>query len=142
MADLHGRPELYSDMGPLAVGARLSCVMLVIAIVGASLIPPTVVPRFLGSLHLEHFAAFYLLALATAAASPRTQLRKILVWLVGFAVVLEAVRVLIGARSMSSIENLFADIGGMWSALVPIVIGRFRGMFAQRRTVASTEAAQ
>jgi ribose/xylose/arabinose/galactoside ABC-type transport system permease subunit len=122
----------YPDTGPLAVGARLAFALLILGIAGASLIPPGIVPRFLGSLHLEHFAAFYLLALATAAACPRTQLRKILVTLMGFAIVLELMRVFVGARPVSSMEDLFADIGGMWSALIPIVIGRFRLMFAPR----------
>ena len=132
MADLTQPKPYYPDTGPLAVVARLAFALLVLGIAGGSMIPPKYLPRFLASLHLEHFAAFYLLALATAAACPRTQLRKILICLMGFATVLELMRIFVGARPMSSIEDLFADIGGMWSALIPIVIGRFRLMFAPR----------
>ena len=89
-------------------------------------------PRFLASLHLEHFAAFYLVSLATAAACPRTQLRKIVLGLMGFAAMLELMRIFIGARPLSSIVDLFADVGGIWCAVIPIVIGRFRQMFAPR----------
>jgi hypothetical protein len=132
MTDQSRPKTYYPDTGPLAVGARLAFALLVLGIAGGSVIPPRVLPRFLASLHLEHFAAFYLLALATAAACPRTQLRKILLWLMGFATMLELMRIFVGARPITSLDNLFADIGGMWSALIPIVIGRFRLMFAPR----------
>jgi hypothetical protein len=141
MADGRNRPDDYSETGPLAVGARLSLVLLVIAIVVGSLIPTKALPRLLASAHLEHFAAFYLLTLATAAACPRTQLRRILFWLMSFAVALEAARILFGARPISSVEELFADIGGMWSALVPIVIGRFRDLLGRRRAGDAARAA-
>jgi hypothetical protein len=130
MAELTRPKAYYPDTGPLAVGARLALTLLILGIAAGSLIPAKAVPRFLGSLHLEHFAAFYLVALATAAACPRTQLRKILFWLMGCAALLEIMRILVGARPISSLEDLFADIGGMWSALIPIVIARFRLLFA------------
>jgi hypothetical protein len=47
------------------------------AIAYASLMPGRFVPRLLYSYHLEHFAAFYVAALISAAAFPRTRLRKI-----------------------------------------------------------------
>ena len=131
MAELsHPKPAHYPDSGPLAVAARLIFTLLIVGVAGGSLLSPKVLPRFLASLHLEHFAAFYVIALATAAACPRTQLRKIAFGLMGFAVMLELMRIFVGARPMSSLVDLFADIGGIWCALIPILIGRFRQMFA------------
>jgi len=121
--------QRYPDTGPLAVAARLALVTAVVGVLGASLLPAPVVPRILYSYHLEHFAAFYLLALIAAAACPRLRLRHILICMMGFAAILEGARVMLGAREISSAENLFADIGGVWSAIAPILIGRFRDLF-------------
>ncbi len=127
--------EPYPDTGRMAVAARLGFVLVVFGVITASLAPATIVPRMLYSYHLEHFAAFYLVALVTAAALPRVRLRKILIWLMVFSALLECGRVFLGARELSSSQNLFADVGGMWAALAPIVIGRFRDRF---RAPAST----
>ncbi|MDB5467874.1 MAG: VanZ like protein [Phenylobacterium sp.] len=119
----------YPDTGPLAVLARLAFLGAGLAIVIAVFLPPSMVPQFVRSHYLEHFAAFYVAALAGFAAMPRTQLRRIAAAYVIFATVLEASHLISGAQIGPLINNWVADLGGLAAAAAPIVVERFRRRF-------------
>ncbi|CAN7237477.1 hypothetical protein LJR225_001014 [Phenylobacterium sp. LjRoot225] len=131
---MHEDPTLfgsgrYPDAGPLAVLARLCCVIAVIAVVVAVFLPPEMVPQFTRSNYLEHFAAFYVLMLSALAAMQRARLRRVATGLVIFATLLEASHLPAGAPFVPLMRNWVADLGGVSAAVVPIVIERFRRRF-------------
>ena len=119
----------YPDSGPLAILARLGFLGAILAIGIAVFLPPSVVPDFVKSHYLQHFAAFYVAALAGLAAMPRTRLRKIATGYFLFATLLEASHLLSGAPLGPLIENWVADLGGLAAAYAPIVVERFRRRF-------------
>lgn len=121
----------YPDTGPLAVLARLAFLGAVLAIVVAVFLPPWMVPDFVKSTYLQHFAAFYCAALAGLAAMPRRRLRSIAVGFFVFATVLEASHLLSGAQFAALVDNWVADLGGLAAAFVPIIVERFRRRFAR-----------
>ena len=122
----------YPDTGALAVLARLSFLVAVVAIVIAVFLPPWMVPRFVRSHYLEHFAAFYVALLMALAAMPRTQLRRIAIGFGVFATVLEGSHLPAGAQLAPLVNNWVADLGGMAAAGAPIVVERFRRRFPPR----------
>ena len=122
----HGR---YPDTGPLAVLARLAFLGAVLAIVIAVFLPGAMVPQFLRSHYLEHFAAYYVAFLAGLGAMPRGKLRRIAIGYVIFATVLESTHYLAGAAFGPLLNNWVADIGGLSAAGAPIVVERFRRRF-------------
>jgi hypothetical protein len=119
----------YPDAGPLAALARLSFLGAILAIVIAAFLPPWMVPDFVKSHYLQHFAAFYVLALTGLAAMPRTRLRRIATGFFLFATVLEASHLISGAELMPLLDNWVADLGGMAAAFAPLVVERFRRRF-------------
>lgn len=82
-------PGRYPDTGVLAVLARLGFLGAIVAIIVAVFLPPSMVPKFLQSHYLEHFAAFYVALLAALAAMPRSRLRRVATGFVIFATGLE-----------------------------------------------------
>lgn len=134
---MHEDPTLfgsgrYPDAGPLAVIARLSFLIAVIAVIAAVLLPPRLVPQFAHSNYLEHFAAFYVVLLSALAAMPRARLRRVATAFVLFATLLEASHLLTGAPFIDSLRNWVADLGGVSAAASPIVVERFRRRFPKR----------
>ncbi|HEV2532924.1 hypothetical protein [Phenylobacterium sp.] len=122
----------YPDTGPLAVLARLAFLGALLAIVVTVFLPRSMVPQFVRSHYLEHFAAFYVAALFALAAMPRTRLRRIGVSVVTFAVLLEATHLLSGAQIWPLVDNWVADMGGLAAAFAPVVVERFRRRFPRR----------
>jgi hypothetical protein len=122
----HGR---YPDAGPLAVLARLGFLGAVLAITVAVFLPPSMVPQFLHSHYLEHFAAFYVALILGLAAMPRARLRRIALGYVLFATALEGSHLLAGAPFHALVDNWVADLGGLAAAGAPIVVERFRRRF-------------
>jgi hypothetical protein len=122
----------YPDTGFLAVAARLAFLGALIAIVVAVFLPSSMVPRFVHSHYLEHFAAFYVVALVGVAAMPRTQLRRIGTGFFVFATLLEASHMIAGAPVRPLVDNWVADLGGLSAAMAPIVVERFRRRFPRR----------
>lgn len=122
----------YPDTGPLAVMARLAFLGAILAIVIAVFLPPWMVPDFVKSHYLQHFAAFYVAALAGLAAMPRTRLRTIATGYFLFATLLEASHLLAGAPLGPLVDNWVADLGGLAAAYAPIVVERFRRRFSPR----------
>jgi hypothetical protein len=122
----------YPDTGPLAVLARLAFLGAALAIVITVFLPRWMIPQFVRSHYLEHFAAFYVATLFGLAAMPRTQLRRIGAGYLMFAVLLESTHLLAGAQMWPLVDNCVADMGGMAAAFAPVVIERFRRRFPRR----------
>jgi hypothetical protein len=122
----------YPDTGPLAVLARLTFLAAVVAIPIAVFLPKAMVPQFLRSHYLEHFAAFYVALLAALAAMPRAKLRRVLTGYFLFATVLEGTHMFAGAAFRPLLDNWVADLGGLSAAAAPIVVERFRRRFPPR----------
>jgi hypothetical protein len=127
----------YPDTGPLAVLARLAFLGATLAIVITVFLPRWLIPQFVRSHYLEHFAAFYVAALFGLAAMPRTQLRRIGAGYVAFAALLESTHLLAGAPLWPLVDNWVADVGGVTAAFAPVVIERFRRRFPKRIPPAS-----
>jgi Na+/H+-dicarboxylate symporter len=104
-----------------------------VAVAFASLAPSGLVPHLFYSYHVEHFAAFYLVAAIAAAGLPRQSLTTLSLGLIAFAVVLEVIRMLTPAHRLTSAEDLICDIAGVLAAYGPILIGRFRESVAGGR---------
>lgn len=116
----------YPRTGPLAILARLAYLWAALAIVLAVLMPPEHVPNFVYSHNLQHFAAFYVLMLCGAAALPNLYLQPLTVLHLAFATVLEAFHLFAGAPQQAVFEAWAADVGGIFAALAPMVVERFR----------------
>lgn len=122
----------YPDDGPLAVLARLGFAGALLAIVVAVFLPREMVPQFVRSHYLQHFAAFYVLLLSALAAMPRAQLRRVLSGMVLFATLLESTHLLSGAEFRPLVRNWVADLGGISAAAAPILVARYRRRFPPR----------
>ena len=122
----------YPDTGLLAVFARLGFGLTLLAIFLASIAPGWLTPKLLHSHYLEHFAAFYVAACAGLAAMPRTQIRRIALGYLLFALILAGTQYARGLSTEVAIRNWVADAGGVLAALSPVVVERFRRLFAPR----------
>lgn len=125
-------PATYPDTGVLAVLARMGFSLTLLAIFLASIAPGWLTPKLLQSHYLEHFAAFYVAACAGLAAMPRMPLRRIAMGYLAFALVLSVLHYARSGVPEVSIRNWVADAGGVMAALSPVVVERFRRMFAPR----------
>jgi hypothetical protein len=121
----------YPETGPLAVLARVGCVVSALAIVLAVVLPPDMRPHFARSRYLEHFAAFYVATLFGLAAWPRRRMRQIVGAYVAFASVLEPTHLIASAPALPVLENWVADLGGLAAACAPVVFERFRRRFGR-----------
>ena len=126
----------YPPTSPWAVAARLTVLFTAAAVAFASLAPPRYVPHVLYSYHLEHFAAFYVVALAAAAALPRARLRNIGATAVVLAALLEGSKMFVRHGPVDAYQNFLADVGGAFAAVLPIAVDRFRRLFMPRENVA------
>lgn len=119
----------YPITGPLAVLARVAFLGALAAIAVAVFLPAQMVPDFVRSQYLQHFAAYYVAGLLGLAASPRTSIRTVAFRIFAFATVLESLHLLSGARLVPLIDNWVADMGGLAAALAPLAVARFRRRF-------------
>jgi hypothetical protein len=122
---------MRKDNHPLAMLARVAFLVVAAAICFASLAPSGWMPRVLYSYHLEHFAAFYLVALSMAAARYRANVYRVMLDIAVLATVLEGLRLFIPSHQLFVAEDWVADLGGALAALSPIVIADFRKSFRQ-----------
>ncbi len=113
----------------VAIGARITTVVIAVALAVASLCPPAWLPRLLYSNNLEHFAAFYILALTLSAARYRTRLVVIMRDAALLATALEAARWLLPGPRQGNINHWIADLGGVLAAAAPLVVSAFRRSF-------------
>lgn len=123
----------YPDGGRWAIVARAGFLVAIAAVMFASLAPVNLVPQVLASRHLEHFAAFYVTTLLTAAAMPRAGVLRLGAILGLFAGVLELARMAPSQHRIWGVLDWEADFGGILAALVPIVVAMFRLRFEPRR---------
>lgn len=119
----------YPITGPLAILARVAFLGALVAIVVAVFLPRELLPQFVRSHYLQHFAAFYVAGLLGLAASPRTSVVMTAARLTTFITLLEASHLLAGARLAPLIDNWIADLGGLAAALVPVWVAHFRRRF-------------
>ncbi len=91
---------------------------------------PTPAPHLLYSYHLEHFAAAYVLALAAAAAFVKRNPLRLCVALWIAALGVELLRLTQAQHRDYSLQDWFADAGGVIAALAPMYIATFRESFA------------
>lgn len=117
------------DNDILAIVGRATFLVVIATICFASLAPAGWMPRVLYSYHLEHFAAFYLVALSMAAARYRTSVHRLLLDVPALAAALEGVRLFIPSHQLYVAEDWIADVGGALAALTPILVGNFRKSF-------------
>jgi hypothetical protein len=122
----------YPITGPLAIGSRIAFLGALAAIVVAVFLPSEMVPRFVRSQYLQHFAAFYVAGLLGLAASPRAKVSTVALRLFVFITLLEASHLLSGAPLEPLIDNWVADLGGLAAALAPLGVARFRRRFEPR----------
>jgi len=97
-----------------------------IAVVFAAVGPSSLVPHVFSSYHIEHFAAFYVLAILAAAGLPRTHLVQIALALILVAVILATIRLAIPRHVLNDAEDLLADVAGVIAATAPVMVGRLR----------------
>lgn len=124
---------LRKDNDPLAMIARVAFLLVVAGLCFVLLAPSGWMPRVLYSYHLEHFAAFYLVALSMAAARYRANVYRVMSDIAILATVLEGVRLFIPSHQLYVVEDWVADLGGALAALSPILIGDFRKSFRPER---------
>ena len=119
----------FPDDHILAIGIRTAAVLGVCALAVASVGPSSWLPKPLYSTNLEHFAAFYLLALAFAAARYRTSLTVILRDTGVLATALEAARWLLPGPRQGNFDHWMADLGGVLATGAPLFVAAFRRKF-------------
>ncbi len=119
------------DNHPLAMSARVLAVVCVVAITAASLGPTAMLPKLLYSNNLEHFAAFYLVALVFYTARYRKPMATVARDVAIFASVLEAARLIPAGVRQASFEHWMADLGGILAAAAPLQAAEFRRLFAR-----------
>ncbi len=110
------------------VGALAALVWGLVMLICASLGPAQLVPRLFASYHLEHFLAFYAIGVLAAAALPRLRIYYLGLGLVAIAAVLELMRTEIPPHQLAAPQDLVADVGGLFAALIPLLVGRFRNL--------------
>jgi Na+/H+-dicarboxylate symporter len=111
---------------PWMIAALAASAWGLVAVAFALLAPPSLIPHIFYSYHVEHFAAFYVLAAVASAGLPRQTLTTLSLGLIAFAIVLEVIRMLTPTHRLTSAEDLVCDIAGVLAAYAPILIGRFR----------------
>jgi hypothetical protein len=116
------------DTRPVALIALAALAWAIIALAFASLGPSEYVPRVFHNYHIEHFAAFYVVTLLTAAAMPRTSLWRICAGLAFLATIFALIRFATPLHRLTALEDLACDVGGSFAAITPILVGRFRAL--------------
>jgi hypothetical protein len=129
---------MRKDNDRLAICARAVFVLLTAALCFASVVPAGWLPRLFYSYHLEHFAAFYLVALAMTVARYRVKVRRLMGDAVVLASVLEGLRLFIPSHQLYVFEDWMADLGGVLAALAPVLAADFRRSFQSRPPSAET----
>jgi hypothetical protein len=124
-------PGSSPDPTPVKLRTLIALMALgwaLIALAIVSLAPTARVPQIFHNYHVEHFAAFYLVALLSAAALPTFRLFKLGLILALLATALAALRLFDIVHKVLYIEDLFCDYCGVMAALVPIVVGGVRNV--------------
>jgi hypothetical protein len=123
------KPKLNTPVLNLRAIAFLGAAALAWAVCGllfAALAPRQIVPRLFYSYHVEHFVAFYIVALLSAAGLTRVSVRLQWLCLAGVALVLWGIRMLIPIQRPDGFEDFMCDIAGAAAALAPLMLGRIQ----------------
>ena len=113
------------------VAALAALAWALLALFFASLAPQAMVPRIFQNYHIEHFAAFYLVALLGAAALPSVRLIRIGLFLGALATAFAVFRIVALIHKTFNLEDLICDFCGVLAALVPIAVGSVRRLGRQ-----------
>ena len=85
------------------------------------------------SIHVAHFAGFYLLSFAGAAAAKRIPLLTLGCFIAAFAVLLELVRAATWLPINDSYLDWIGDTAGIIAALAPMLLQKIRLSFLEDR---------
>lgn len=85
--------------------------------------------RVFASTHVAHFAGFYLLAFASAAAAKRIPLLTLGCYIAAFAVLLELIRAAIWLPLTTGYLDWVGDMAGIIAALAPMLLEKIRRSF-------------
>ncbi len=85
--------------------------------------------RLFASTHVAHFAGFYLLAFASAAAAKRLPLLTLGCFIAAFAVALELIRAAIWLPLNTVYLDWIGDTAGIIAALAPMLMQKIRVAF-------------
>jgi 4-amino-4-deoxy-L-arabinose transferase-like glycosyltransferase len=107
----------------LGIAGRVFFVACVCGVVGALLFGA---PRLLYSYHVSHFAALYVLTLATLAAFPEWGLLKAFWRLVGLVTVLGVARVFMRRHLEANFLDWISDLSGIIVGLAPVAMQSLR----------------
>ena len=119
-------PGSYPHTGALAVTTRVIFLAAGLTVLVAALGPHQFKPRIVGHYHLQRFAAWYVLSGMAAAALPKARLRWLALVLILFAVGAEFVRALPRPFTPGFKDNVYADIGGVYALMFPLILARWR----------------
>ena len=88
--------------------------------------------KLFASTHVAHFAGFYLLAFASAAAAKRIPLLTLGCFIAAFAVLLELIRAATWLTLTTSYLDWLGDTAGIIAALAPMLLQKIRLSFEDR----------
>lgn len=125
------RPQAAPAIRLWTVAALAGLSWALIALAFASLAPPAFVPRLFQDSHVEHFAAFYVVAVLGAAALPTVKVDRIALFLASLAAAFALFRVLSLVNRLFSAEDFLCDLAGVIAGLAPVFVGRFRYLSKQ-----------
>lgn len=120
---------IYLNTAPLTIVALGALVWAIGGLVFASIGPHELVPRVFSNVHIEHFAALYIVTALAALGLPMIKVARIAIFFAGLAMVLELYRMTTPTHRLSSAEDLFCDLAGIAALVAPILIGRMRDNF-------------
>ena len=86
-------------------------------------------PRVFVSTHVAHFAGFYVLAFASAAAAKRMPLVTLGCFVAAFAVLLELARTVVWLPLTTTYLDWVGDMAGVIAALAPMLLQKIRIAF-------------
>ncbi len=109
-----------------ALAALAGLAWALIALAFASLAPPSYVPRLLQNYHIEHFLAFYVVTILSAAALPQVGLLRIGSVLALLAGAFALFRILALVNKIFYAADFACDLWGIAAGLAPIYVARFR----------------
>ena len=116
----------YTETALSAVAGRLAFAGALCAVVYAEFFHTH---RLFASPHEAHFAGFYLLAFASAAAAKRVPLLTLGCFIAAFAVLMELIRAATWLPLSTGYLDWVGDMAGIVAALAPMLLQKIRNAF-------------
>ena len=129
----NGKRPPVTDFPALSVQAVLGRVSFLLVLPTVLALSFMGAPKILYSYRTAHFAAMYVLGLATMAAFKDWSFVKLFWRLTGFVTLVGLARTAIHHHPETNFFDWVADMGGVLGALVPSLVQRYRDAFAPRR---------